>query len=119
MRQRPPVYLVDFKTYRHVGAGGDAANTAGESVVYEKFLDVSRNARHLDGSACFNERSMEFQEKILRTSCIGESSIFPPSIFSENALAEPAKAERDHLCMKGAREEAELMMFKAVEDLLA
>ena len=30
---------------------------------------------------------MAFQEKILRTSCIGECSIFPPSIFSDAAIA--------------------------------
>ena len=119
MRQRAPVYLVDFKTYRHKSAGGSEANTAGERVEYDKFLAVSKSARHLDGSACFNERSMEFQEKILRTSCIGESSIFPPSIFSDEAIAEPPKAERDYLCMRGARQEAELMMFKAVEEVLA
>ena len=72
MRQRPKVYLVDFKTYRHATVGGDPKNTAGEAVGYDKFLDVSRIARHTDGANCFTERSMEFQEKIIRTSCIGE-----------------------------------------------
>ena len=118
MRQRPKVYLVDFKTYRHATVGGDPKNTAGEAVGYDKFLDVSRIARHTDGANCFTERSMEFQEKIIRTSCIGEKSIFPPSIFGEASVASGACAERDFLSMKGAREEAELMMFRAVEDLL-
>jgi len=118
MRQRPKVYMVDFKTYRHASIGGAPENTAGEHVGYDKFLEVSRAAKHLDGSACFSEKAMTFQEKILRTSCIGEQSIFPPSIFSEPALASPVDAERDYLCMRGAREEAELMMFRAVDELL-
>ena len=118
MRQRAAVYLVEFKTYRHKIAGGAEQNTAGEPVEYDKFLDVSRTALHPDGSSCFNAKSMEFQEKIIRTSCIGEMSIFPPAIFSEDSIASGKEAERDYLCMKGAREEAELMMFRAVEELL-
>ena len=119
MRRRSPVYLVDFKTYKHHEAGGAAINTAGEPVKYDKFLAVSEAARHSDGGKCFNERSMDFQEKILRTSCIGECSIFPPSIFSDEATSAPTEAEREYLSMKGAREEAELMMFRAVEEVLA
>ena len=61
---------------------------------------------------------MAFQEKILRTSCIGECSIFPPSIFSDAAIANPRMQERERLRMGGAREEAELMMFRAVERVL-
>jgi 3-ketoacyl-CoA synthase len=101
MRQRPKVYLVDFKTYRHVGMGGAPHNTAGEPAGYEQFLKISRNARHLDGSQCFTERSMDFQEKILRTSCIGEASIFP-HMFSDEANANPvdagASARTRHRC---------------------
>ena len=39
-------------------------------------------ARHPDGSKCFTDRSLEFQEKITRTSCISEDSIFPETIFA-------------------------------------
>jgi hypothetical protein len=73
---------------------------------------------HADGTPCFTEQAMAFQEKILRTSCIGECSIFPPSIFSDAAIANPRMQERERLRMGGAREEAELMMFRAVERVL-
>jgi len=117
MRASSPVYLIDFKTYRHKGAGGPDENTAGCPVVYERFFEESRaarqkpetrtrartrirahnpepaarspkpepdpsQARHPDGSKCFTERSLEFQEKITRTSCISEDSIFPETIFA-------------------------------------
>jgi len=118
MRRRADVYLVDFETYKHADVGGDPRNTAGRPVHYERFLAESRLAKHLDGSPCFTDRSMEFQEKILRTSCIGETSIFPPSIFREEVGQDGAEAERVSLSMRGAREEAELMMFNAVEQLL-
>ena len=118
MRRKPTIYLVDFCTYRHADIGGDERNTAGRPVDYERFLEESRLARHLDGQPCFTERSMDFQEKILRTSCIGEGSIFPPSIFRDEVGQDAQNAERDSLCMRGAREEAELMMFNAVQQLL-
>jgi 3-ketoacyl-CoA synthase len=45
MRQRPEVLLVDFQTYRHAAIdGGDAVNQAGEPVLYERFLAVSKAA---------------------------------------------------------------------------
>ena len=123
MRQRPEVLLVDFQTYRHASIGGDEANQSGEPVLYERFLAVSKMACHSDGTPCFTDdgpkSSMAFQEKILRTSCISEHSIFPPSIFSDEALADPRTQERQHLQMRGARQEAELMMFRAVEKVLA
>ena len=82
MRASSPVYLIDFKTYRHKGAGGPDENTAGCPVLYKRFFEESRAARHPDGSKCFTERSLEFQEKITRTSCISEDSIFPETIFA-------------------------------------
>ena len=119
MRRSAPVYLVEFKTYRHKCAGGAVANQAGVPATYERFLDESRLARHLDDTPCFTEKSMEFQEKILRTSCISETSIFPDSIFAgDKAGLHGKEAERVALNMGGARDEAEAMMCKAVEELL-
>ena len=172
MRTSSPVYLIDFKTYRHKGAGGPDENTAGCPVLYERFFEESRaarqkpetrtrartrtrahnpkpearspsptlsrtvsfteaaarspkpepdpsQARHPDGSKCFTERSLEFQEKITRTSCISEDSIFPETIFaSEKAGYWGKDAEKKALNMQGARDEAEAMMCKAVADLL-
>ena len=45
MRASSPVYLIDFKTYRHKGAGGPDENTAGCPVLYERFFEESRAAR--------------------------------------------------------------------------
>lgn len=118
MRRKETIYLVSFKTYRHHGIGGGPEDSAGEPVTYERFLAESRAAKHPDGSACFTDRSIEFQEKILRASAVGETSIFPPSIFRERVGQDGAAAERVSLCMRGAREESELMMFRAIEQLL-
>ncbi len=118
MRIQPEVLLVDFKTYRHAGAGGEPSASAGEPVTYERFMAESKAARHLDDSECFTQRSLDFQEKILRTSCIGEATIFPPSIFRETVGQDGKDAERVSLCMSGARQESELMMFHAIESVL-
>uniref|UniRef100_A0A7S2CLW0 3-ketoacyl-CoA synthase n=1 Tax=Haptolina brevifila TaxID=156173 RepID=A0A7S2CLW0_9EUKA len=119
LRSKPDVFLIDFQTYRHREAGGPTENKAGELVDYERFLEISRAACRPDGEKCFTERSMDFQEKRLRSSAIGEKSIFPNSIFCQEALETPSDMEREKLCMKGAREEAEQMMFRAVEEVLA
>jgi len=118
LRRPCDIYLVDFKTWRHHSVGGDPRNTAGGPVTYDRFIEESRAALHLDGKPCFNEKSMDFQEKILRTSGIGESTIFPDSIVGETC-ENRADAEKTTLTMKGAREEAEAMMCRAVEDVLA
>ena len=119
MRGSSPIYLIDFKTYRHKVVGGPEENTAGCPVVYERFFEESKLARHPDGSKCFTERSLEFQEKITRTSCISEDSIFPETIFASEKPGYWGKdAEKKALNMQGARDEAEAMMCKAVEDLL-
>ena len=118
LRHRP-VYLVDFKTYRHKIVGGPEANTAGAAATYEAFLRESRLAQHTDGSACFTKESLDFQERMLRTSCISERSVFPEGVIPDTPGKFGAEAERVALCMAGARAEAEQMMFRAVEDVLA
>ena len=45
MRGSSPIYLIDFKTYRHKVVGGPEENTAGCPVVYERFFEESRAAR--------------------------------------------------------------------------
>jgi len=67
---------------------------------------------------CFTQESMDFQEKILRTSCIGEQSLFPPAIMAAEYNLKAGKKDHTALSMAGAREEASLMMFNAVEQLL-
>ena len=112
--QRAPV-LVDFKTYRHKSAGSGEANTAGERVEYDKFLAVSKSARHLDGSACF-ERSMEFQERF----CAHRASARARSSALDLLRRGDRRAAQSRLPLHTQRRrEAELMMFKAVEEVLA
>jgi 3-ketoacyl-CoA synthase len=119
MRSAAPIYLVDFKTYRHKDVpGGDPSAVAGEPVVYERFLEESRRARNPLDQPCFNGQSIEFQEKIMKTSGISEASIFPPAIFPPKCGQYGKDAERIALNMSGARDEAEAMMCRAVEQLL-
>lgn len=119
MRSPAPIYLVDFKTYRHKDvAGGDPSAEAGEPVVYDRFLEESRLARNPLDQPCFSEQSIEFQEKIMKTSGISEASIFPPAIFPPTCGQYGKDAERLALNMRGARDEAEAMMCRAVEQLL-
>jgi len=118
MRRSLEVYLIDFKTYRRHGAGGSERDTAGAFVAYERFMAEMRAAVHPDGTKCFDEKSLDFQEKILKTSGISEKSIFPPSVFKEVPGQDGINAETHSLTMKGAREETELMVFRAIEDLL-
>ena len=93
LRHRP-VYLVDFKTYRHKIVGGPEANTAGAAATYEAFLRESRLAQHTDGSACFTKESLDFQERMLRTSCISERSVFPEGVIPDTPGKFGAEAER-------------------------
>ena len=80
----------------------------------------SRAALNRFGEPCFTEKSIEFQEKIMKTSGISEMSIFPESILPKSGQNPLGKdAEVLGLSMKGAREEAEAMMCKTVADLLA
>lgn len=118
MRRPVDVLLIDFKTYRHKVMGGDPRNTHGYGVSYERFMQESKAALHTDGSKCFNEKALEFQEKILYSSCISEQALFPESILKEEVGQDGKDAELKSLNMKGAREEAEQMMFNAVEQVL-
>jgi len=121
MRRPAPIYLIDFKTYRHCGVdGGDRDSTAGVPASQERFMAESRAALNRFGEPCFTEKSIEFQEKIMKTSGISEMSIFPESILPKTGQNPLGKdAEVLGLSMKGAREEAEAMMCKTVADLLA
>jgi len=90
----------------------------GEPVKYDRFNAEMAAAVHPDGSKCYTEDSLQFMKKILNTSGIGEMSIFPPSIFKEVPGQDGPKAETHSLNMGGAREETELMVFHAIEDVL-
>ncbi|KAL1548984.1 3-ketoacyl-CoA synthase 2 [Salvia divinorum] len=88
------VYLVDFACYK-----------PGEEVMCSKemFMDQSRRA------GCFTEENLEFQRKILERSGLGQKTYFPEALL--RVPADP--------CMAEARKEAEMVMFGAIDELLA
>jgi len=87
------VYLIDF-----------AVLEADEKymVPSEIFLQKTRN------SGYFSQENIDFQEKILRRSGLGEETYFPPGILTEPPV----------LTMESARSEADYVMSKCVGDLL-
>jgi len=88
------VYLVDFACYK---PDVDCKCTR------EIFVERSG----LTGS--FTEENLSFQKKILERSGLGQKTYLPPAILSL-----PPKP-----CMAAAREEAEQVMFGAIDQLLA
>ncbi|KAL7175386.1 hypothetical protein ACSBR2_029063 [Camellia fascicularis] len=94
MTRPKPVYLVDYACYRapdHLKAS------------YHKFMNHSR----LTGD--FDESSLEFQRKILVRSGLGEDTYFPEAMHSI-----PPRPS-----MAAARDEAEQVMFGALDNLFA
>ncbi|PSC74991.1 very-long-chain 3-ketoacyl-synthase [Micractinium conductrix] len=93
-RGKTPVYLLDFECYRPEDCN---------KVTYSRFVTGSKD------SGFFDEESMDFQVRILNKSGLSEETFFPPGLHKD-----PPEFD-----MKWAREEAELVMFNAVKDLLA
>lgn len=89
-----PVYLVNFSCYKPEDA---------RMCTRETFMDRSRNL----GS--FTPENVEFQRKILERSGLGESTYLPEAV-----IRVPPNP-----CMAEARKEAEMVMFGAVDELLA
>ncbi|KAL3695869.1 hypothetical protein R1sor_009945 [Riccia sorocarpa] len=92
MSRPHPVYLVDFACYKP---------SDDRKVTREIFMDCSRKI------GAFNEKSLEFQKKILERSGLGQDTYFPPAI-----LRVPPNP-----CMAEARLEAEMVMFGALDEL--
>ncbi|XP_023735261.1 3-ketoacyl-CoA synthase 11 [Lactuca sativa] len=89
-----PVYLVNFSCYK---PKEDLKCTT------QKFFQF------LTSTGKFTEKSLEFQKKILERSGLGESTYLPKAI-----LRIPPNT-----CMAEAKNEAELVMFGAIDELLA
>lgn len=87
------IYLVDFECYRPPD---------NMKVTFNRFIEGSRDC------GAFNEEAMDFQERILAKSALSNETFFPAGMHME-----PPQAN-----MQLAREEAALVMFSAVEDLL-
>jgi 3-ketoacyl-CoA synthase len=93
-RQYKRTYLLDFECYRP---------TEEMKVSYKRFMQGSHEVGE------FTQEAMDFQERILNKSALSQETFFPPGLHES-----PPKFNM-HL----AREEAELVMFNAVADLLA
>jgi len=79
-------------------------------------MEFSKAALHTDGSKCFNEKAITFQEKILNASCISDKSLFPEAM--RQATLDGKDAELKSLNMQCARTEAENIVFNVVEQVL-
>ncbi|KAM3306863.1 3-ketoacyl-CoA synthase 17 [Capsicum baccatum] len=88
------VYLVDFSCYK---PKPDVMCSK------ELFMDRSKKA------GIFTEENLAFQKKILERSGLGQKTYFPEALL--RVPAEPTMAE--------ARKEAEMVMFGAIDELLA
>ncbi|KAJ7514513.1 hypothetical protein O6H91_23G047800 [Diphasiastrum complanatum] len=92
MSRPRPIYLVDFSCYK----GGEE-----RACSKERFLECSKR------TDSFSENSLEFQRKISERSGLGEETYLPPVVFSE----------KPNPSMRLAREEAEMVMFAALDEL--
>ncbi|KAL6522698.1 3-ketoacyl-CoA synthase 11 [Orobanche hederae] len=88
------VYLVDFACYKP---------EPGAMCSKEMFVEKSKAA------ACFTDENLSFQRRILERSGLGQKTYFPDAIMRVPAAP----------CMAEARKEAEMVMFGAIDDLLA
>lgn len=87
------VYLVDFACYK-----------PGPEVMCPKEIFMERSKQ----AGIFSEENLAFQKKILERSGLGQKTYFPEAL-----LKVPANP-----CMAEAREEAEMVMFGAIDQLL-
>lgn len=92
-RRGQKVYLLDFECFRP----SDELK-----VTYKRFIEGSREC------GAFSSDAMDFQERIINKSGLSNETFFPPGLHME-----PPKAD-----MALAREEAEIVMFNAVRNLL-
>ncbi|KAJ6805799.1 fatty acid elongase 1 [Iris pallida] len=88
------VYLLDFSCYKPEDA---------RKCTRELFMDCSVKA------GTFTEENLAFQRKIIERSGLGQSTYFPEAV-----IRQPPNP-----CMAEARKEAEMVMFGAIDDLLA
>ncbi|KZV57044.1 3-ketoacyl-CoA synthase 11-like [Dorcoceras hygrometricum] len=88
------VYLVDFSCYKP-----DSKYICSKELFMERSVDAN----------IFTPENLAFQKKILERSGLGQKTYFPQAIL--NVPATP--------CMSEARSEAEMVMFGAIDELLA
>ncbi|KAG6538076.1 hypothetical protein ZIOFF_003179 [Zingiber officinale] len=94
MKRPRPVYLLDFACVKP----GVACQCP-----RERFMKQSV------GAGVFTEENLAFQKKILERSGLGQETYFPEALLASSPRP----------CMEEARKEAEMVMFGAIDDLLA
>ncbi|KAJ7562866.1 hypothetical protein O6H91_03G086900 [Diphasiastrum complanatum] len=94
MSRPRPVYLIDFACYKP----GDERKCP-----TEVFLDCSKR------TGVFTDSSLDFQRKIAERSGLGQETYLPPVVFSD----------KPNPSMDQARQEAEMVMFGALDELFA
>ncbi|GMH45598.1 hypothetical protein BSKO_13555 [Bryopsis sp. KO-2023] len=94
-----PVYLVDFACYKP-----------------PQVLKVTRNECRIgaENSKQFSEESLQFQRRIAERAGLGDETYLPPPFHYQFAQGGAFR-----LTMRSAREEAEMVMFGAVRELLS
>ncbi|XP_075477258.1 3-ketoacyl-CoA synthase 11-like [Primulina tabacum] len=88
------VYLVDFACYKP-----DSKFICSKELFMERSIEANT----------FTPENLAFQKKILERSGLGQKTYFPEAILSVPA----------NPCMSEARKEAEMVMFGAIDELLA
>eukprot|EP00891_Asterochloris_glomerata_P003272 jgi/Astpho2/3272/e_gw1.00053.8.1_t len=93
LTRKKPVYLVDYHCYKPPNR---------MKATRQAFKDGSR------ASQMFDERALDFQEKILDRSGLGDDTYLPDAV----------QARPPQISMHAAREEAELVLFDSVDAIL-
>ena len=96
-----PIYLLDFATYKP---------PASWKVSQEDVMEIMRRKK------CFTQESLDFMERILTNSGTGPSTAWPPGILK--LLRSDDKNLTADQTEEGAREEAEAVIYGAVQDVL-
>ncbi|GAB4815153.1 hypothetical protein N2152v2_002199 [Parachlorella kessleri] len=91
--RKQPIYLLDFECYRP---------DPSLNVRYDRFMKGSEK------TGWFDKDALDFQERILNKSALSGETFFPPALFLEPPV----------INMETARQEAELVLYPAVEELL-
>jgi len=96
------VYLMDFVTYT------PPPHLLEEMTIHSSKFRALQRVVHR-----FNDSSLEFMDRLLERTGLGESTYFPPGI------TKCLHDGRGAITMKSAREEAELVIFGCIDQLLA
>ncbi|KAJ8445223.1 hypothetical protein Cgig2_024429 [Carnegiea gigantea] len=99
----PPTYLVDFACYRPPGELQIVMQNETMQVSKEDFIELARK------SGNFDENALAIQQQFLKSSGIGDETYLPKTIFQHGYKKS----------LKESREEAAMVMFGAIDDLLA